>query len=451
MSVSPTPGSRSPIVRRIGGVLVTLGLVTVSAGCGPADDVSPSGSAGIGTTTEHSRIRIRDTTGPRGHDRSTPVEVDRATGRLAVSHPGGVLVLDAISLEVVADLPVSGVVHLDPLGDDRHLAVSTGDGVSLLDMGTWGQMHGDHDHHYTAEPRLRGRWLPIDDAGHVVVHDGRTVVVDDSTGTIYHGRAEDLDRAVTADDPLRSLKSVRSGRPHRGIGVGLADGTMLGTLGGGGPRSGLVARDATGRETARSERCPEVHAQAAAAEAIGFGCTGAVVVYRHGEFRTVPAPDPDGRITTLSGHPDSALLWGDYSPSPADGSAPRRLVSIVDTERSTMRLLEVPAGYSTRSFGRDADGRALLLGTDGVLRVFDLSTATRAAELPLIGPWTVPADRREPCPALFVAGGIAYVTDPAGRALVAVDLHDGSEVGRVVLPVVPMEIDGVSGEVPGRH
>ena len=429
--------------------LIALGLTAVLSACGTEDTGSQGPEATAGSASDSSAAG--SPTGTSGD----PIESDQATARLAVSHPDGVLVLDAATLEVVADLPAATIKRLDPLGDNRHMAVAGEDGFALLDMGTWGESHDDHGHYYTAAPEIRGGWLPAGKPGHVVVHDGRTVIFDDSTGAMLHGKMEDLGRAIGDGNPQQAFKRIESEHAHHGVGVGLADGTILSTLGDEKTRVGVIARDATGRETARSERCPDVHGEAAAADAVGFGCTGAVVVYRDRGFRAVATPDPKGRITTLSGHPTSPVLFGNYSTKDADDAgdkAERKYqISFVDTDASTMRVVEVPADYSFRSFGRDPDGGALLLGTDGVLRVFDAATGTQSAEYPVIDPWEVPEDWKEPRPALFVAGATAYVSEPATRSVLAVDLKDGSEIKRAEIPAIPIEIDGVSGDSPSGH
>lgn len=89
-----------------------------------------------------------------GASSAAPVatEQESATPRLALSYDGGVLILDANSLDQVADIPVEGFTRLNSAGNGRNVFVSTSDGFQVLDMGTWTESHGDHGHSYTATP-----------------------------------------------------------------------------------------------------------------------------------------------------------------------------------------------------------------------------------------------------------------------------------------------------------
>lgn len=91
-------------------------------------------------------------------------EAAERTPRLAAAYDGGLLVLDGLTLELVADLELPGFNRLNPAGDGRHVLVSTtaGDepGFQVLDLGTWAEAHGDHAHYFTAEPELTDVVLP---------------------------------------------------------------------------------------------------------------------------------------------------------------------------------------------------------------------------------------------------------------------------------------------------
>src|SRR3712207_3371225 len=58
-------------------------------------------------------------------------EVAASTPRLALTHDGGVLLLDAMTLETIADLPLDGFSRLNAAGDGRHLLVSTRGGFRV--------------------------------------------------------------------------------------------------------------------------------------------------------------------------------------------------------------------------------------------------------------------------------------------------------------------------------
>lgn len=95
------------------------------------------------------------------------VEVTSPEPRLALTYDGGILVVDATELDVVANLPLDGFNRLGPAGDDRHVFVSTTGGFRALDTGSWSDAHGDHSHHFAGTPALTDLTFPADKPGHV--------------------------------------------------------------------------------------------------------------------------------------------------------------------------------------------------------------------------------------------------------------------------------------------
>ena len=63
----------------------------------------------------------------------------------------------------------------------------------------------------------------------------------------------------------------------------------------------------------------------------------------------------------------------------------------------------------------------------------------------MIDAWTEPDEWQAPMPNLHVQDGIAYVSDPQARRLVAVDLADGSTVAETSLDEPTIELTGVEG------
>src|SRR5690625_1010385 len=57
--------------------------------------------------------------------RSVAAEVTNPQARLVATYDGGITVLDAETLEEVTDIPLDGFNRLNPLGDQRTVAVST--------------------------------------------------------------------------------------------------------------------------------------------------------------------------------------------------------------------------------------------------------------------------------------------------------------------------------------
>ena len=173
--------------------------------------------------------------------------------------------LDATTLEVLADESLEGFNRLNPAGDGRHFLVSTQGGFQLLDGGAWAEPHGDHDHYYTADPQLTDVVFPAETPGHVVAHAGRTVLFDDGTGDVTA-----FDSAHVADDDLEP-SGFSTPDAHHGVAVELTDGTMLVSDGTEDSRSGVRILDADGEEIAARDDCPSVHGETVAAgEAVGY-------------------------------------------------------------------------------------------------------------------------------------------------------------------------------------
>ncbi|TXG89927.1 hypothetical protein DW322_06510 [Rhodococcus rhodnii] len=363
--------------------------------------------------------------------------VDSATPRLAVSYDGGILVLDADTLDVVGQEDAEGFVRINPAGDGRHVFVSGADGFTALDTGTW----TDGGTHYTADPSLTGITFGATTPGHVVRHDGRTVLFDDGTGRVLV-----LDPAELASGDAAVTREYTTPEAHHGVAVELSDGTLITTEGNEDERHSVVARGPGDEEIARTDDCPGVHGEAVAdGETVIVGCENGLVLYRDGAFRKVSSLDPYGRIGNQAGDEESAFVLGDYKVDPdAELERPER-VSITNVRSGELTLVDLPASHTFRSLARGPHGEALVLGTDGALHVIDPETARVTRSIEVVDPWTEPGKWQSPRPALFVADHTAYVTDPATDSLHAVDIESGAVTASATLPETPNEITGVTG------
>ncbi|MGY1823253.1 zinc metallochaperone AztD [Geodermatophilus sp. SYSU D00079] len=393
-------------------------------------------------STDAGRPAAAPTTSPAGdgHDagEATATEVGASAPRLAITYDGGVQVLDAATLQVLADEPVEGFARLNEAGDGRHLLVSTTGGFQVLDAGTWAEPHGDHAHYYTGEPELTDVTFPAERPGHVVAHAGRTVLFDDGTGQVT---AFDSD-AVT--DPEREVREYTTPSAHHGVAVELEDGRMLvsdGTEDGG---TGVRVLDAAGAEIAASDDCPGVHGETVAAgEAIVIGCQDGAVLYAGGRLTKIDSPDEYGRIGNQFGTEASPIVLGDYERSAEDRSS---TVALIDTTTARMSLVDLPAPYWYRSFGRGPDGEGLVLTYDGALQVIDPVSGTITRSIPVTAPWEESDDWQDPHPQVHVVDGMAYVTEPASKHVHAVDVESGEVWKSAQLEVTPNELRGVSGD-----
>ncbi|MGY2066778.1 zinc metallochaperone AztD [Blastococcus sp. SYSU DS0619] len=380
-----------------------------------------------------------DAASPSTSDAASAEAVSDAQPRLTLTYDGGVLVLDAATLDVVGDHALDGFLRINAAGDGRHALVTTDEGFQVLDAGVW----TDGATSYAGDSELTDDVFPADTAGHVVVHGDRTVLFADGTGDIESFATADLLDA----DGLPETRSWTSEEAHHGVAIELEDGTLLSTLGDEEGRSGVRVLDPSGEEVARSEDCPGVHGEGTVAgEVAVFGCEDGVLVY-DGGFTKLTAPDPFGRTGNVFTSETSPVALGDYKDDPdAEGYLLSQL-ALVDTAADRLQVLPLPDGvqYTFRDLARGPEDEAVVLGTDGSLHLLDEESGELLASHPVIDAWEGPAEWQDPHPALKVHDGIAYVTDPAANAIHAVDLATGEVLASGELDVTPNEIAVVTG------
>jgi len=415
--------SRSPIPVGVAGLGVAALLVT---GCSsdPAASADP-GSSSSGSSSSSAS--------------SSAETVAAAQPRITLTYDGGLLVLDAETLDVVGDLPIEGFTRVNAAGDGRHVLVTTDEGFQVLDTGVW----TDGGDSYATDPVLTDDVFAADTAGHVVVHGDRTVLFADGSGDITSFETAALRDA----DGLPETESWESEAAHHGVAIELEDGSLLSTIGDSEARTGVRVLDAEGTEVARSEDCPDVHGEGTVAgEVAVFGCTDGVLVY-DGAFTKLDAPDEYGRTGNVFTTESSPVAFGDYN---ADPDAEGYLLSqfaLVDAASKELQVVTLPdgVGYTFRDLARGPADEAVLLGTDGAVHVFDEVSGELLASHPVIDPWEGPAEWQDPHPAVKVHDGIAYVTDPAADAVHAVDLATGEVLATGELDATPNEIAVVTG------
>ncbi|MDR1387357.1 MAG: hypothetical protein LBJ44_07190 [Propionibacteriaceae bacterium] len=413
---------------RVVGPLLAAALAAVLAGCGanaPAGDPSVSDSPSAAAATE----------------------TQAAQPRIAYTYDGGIVVLDATSLETLADIPLDGFNRLNSAGDGRHLVVSTSGGFRLLDLGAYGVPHGGHSHYYIADPVLTDITFAAQTPGHVVSHDDQTALFDDGTGRVTLIEADEI------GDPDAPRREYSAAAPHHGVAVLMGDGVLLVTEGTTDYRSTVQAVDQQDQVLAQSADCPGVHGEAVAAgEVVVFGCQGGVLLYQDGVFSRLEAPSATASVGTQVGGEDSAVVLGDYEDED-DGAAGPNRVSLTDTATAQFQVVDLPAGvsYSSRSLARDQEGAALVLGTDGALHVIDPLSRSLVASHPVLPAWSLPDEWQQTRPTIAMLDGMAYITDPAAQKLYVVYPKSGQIWKTVDLAHVPNEITGVSGDGGGEH
>jgi hypothetical protein len=170
-----------------------------------------------------------------------------------------------------------------------------------------------------------------------------------------------------------------------------------------------------------------------------------MLIYREGQVSKVTSPDAYGRMGNQAGSPKSPVILGDYKVEKNAALERPTRISLVNTETGDLRLVELGASYSFRSLARGPAGEAMVLGTDGALRLIDPLTGDTNSSIPVVAKWEESEAWQDPRPTLFVQGSTAYITEPATSRIHSVDLASGKVTKSAELPQVPNELTGVSG------
>lgn len=441
-----SPSRTRPV---LGGLAaLTLLPLAACAGGSTTADRSDTGSSSTAPSSTASSPAAASSTGPLPG--SGEREVSRVTPRVLVADTTGLTLLDADSGAVLhRDARKDSFLRLNPAGDGRRVLVTDGDRFTVYDTGIEVQPHGDHAHAYTYAPGLTQVSYPSKKAGHVVAHAGRTVLFGDGDGSILSVATEDLGNGSA---PTQRSKTKAA---HHGVAVALADGSLLHTEGTEDARSTVtVTKD--GKTLGTTDDCPGVHGEATAqadrsGDVVVLGCENGPVVWRGGSFHKVPVKDAYARSGNLAGSDDSPVVLGDYKvDKDAETEHPTR-VSLIDTRNDSVRLVELGSTYWFRSLARGPEGEALVLTADGKLVVIDPDKGTISKRIPVISAWKEPAEWQDAGPSIKVVGERAYVTDPAKKQLVVVDLASGAVLKRHTLPTAPVEIAVTDGKPAGKH
>lgn len=431
--------------RRTSAAAGAAALTMLLAACGGND--SPGEPESPPTDSEQTEDHGEDDPEDDDHEGEEgrgATEASARTPRLALTYDGGLLVVDASTGALEADLPLAGFNRINAAGDGRHVLVSTEGGWAPLDTGTWSAGHGDHDHYYTAAPQLHDVLVPAEIPAHVVNHDGLTALFDDGTGDVTVLESESWTDAVEAGE-VEAVRTHATDEAHHGVAVADRDGRLLLTIGDSEARTGAYVIDADGEVIDGSEECPGVHGETVAdGDLFLVGCEDGVLVLHDDHFHKISSPDDFGRIGNAFGVEDSPLVLGDYRDDP-DGGISLSQVALIDAEAETLDLVEIGAQYTWRGLARGASGEALVLGNDGALRVIDPATGEVERSIDVIDAWDVPEDWQAAHPALLELAGMAYVTEPSTGALHAVDYAGGEVWQSWELPHAPIEIAGATG------
>ncbi|MGG5259151.1 hypothetical protein [Phycicoccus avicenniae] len=424
----------NPRLRALRPAALLLAPAVALAGCASAEDPrSPAPSATASRTVG-------------GDER----EVRGVQPRVLLAHERGLTLVDASTGKTVQEEAREGFLRLNDAGDGRHVVVADGDAFRVYDTGIERQPHGDHDHAFEYTPGLTDVSYAAAHAGHVVPHQGRTVLFGDGDGSIQVVPTEQVGSDVAP------VERMRTPAPHHGVAVAVEDG-ILTTHGTEEARSSIrLVRD--GKVVTQTDDCAGVHGEAAAApdadggDVVLFGCEDGPVVFRGGAFHKVPVTDDYARTGNAAGSPASPVVMTDYKvDQDADAVERTTRIALVDTLTDRLRLVDLGASYWFRSLARGEDGEGVVLTTDGSLAVVDVEKGSVARRIPVIAPWQEKDDWQEPGPVLRVVGDTAFVTDAEKRELVVADLATGRVTARHALEHTPVEMVAATGEAPHDH
>lgn len=275
--------------------------------------------------------------------------------------------------------------------------------------------------------------------GHVVRHAGKTVLYADGTSDTTI-----VDTAALAGaDTLPPAEVIPGTTAHHGVSIVLSDGTLLTTIGDDDGRTGARAVDTGGEEIARAENCPGIHGEGTAAgETVVFGCEDGALMYHHGRFEKLDAPDEYGRMGNAYVSESSPLIVGDYKDDPDAEGVLLTQIALIDPDAHTLEVVDLPdgLGYTWRGVVRGPGDKAYLLGTDGAMHVVDPATGEISESYDVIDAWEPPAEWQDPHPGMVVDGDISYINEPATSTIHAVDLTTGEVVASGQTPGVPNEM-----------
>ena len=396
--------SRHPFRRRHAAVLGALALSL--AACGTDTDSSDE----AGATPE-------------------PVEVDAATPRLVVAYADHVEVFDATTIESEGTVATDSAPYVQTAADGRHVftLAHQDEKIGLIDAGTWVEAHGDHGHFFTTDPSETE--LTLDHLSyHAVSDDERSVIWYDDQGSFGVLDHDELEGGTVEPQVFEV------GAPHHGVAVPTADGGFLASVAVDGEATGVAVLDATGTETNRFETCPGLHGETHVGETgYAFGCGTGILVVDAGQARNIASPVEGAGTGTLASDHESPVVAGTLSAE--DQPELDTKLALYDTAANTASVVELGAPFSNVVV---SEGRAIVIGTDGALRVVDLASGT-VTTVPAIAEWEKTEDWKEDRPYLAVAGDTLWITDPFAGAIHTLDLTTNA--------LETAEVDGKPGRL----
>lgn len=317
------------------------------------------------------------------------------------------------------------------------------DAVQILDGGIWQEQHGNHAHDHKQPPALLGARLSGVRPTHYEAFGGQAALFFDGN----------KDSAAPASVTLLSDASLAKGASGMALATQTLGTYMHGTAEPRGDYLLTTWRDPATTSTLPSQvelhhrhddhfhfeqrftpPCPGLHGSYSNATYSAFGCTDGVLLIeqRGSQFSSKKIPNAAelgaSRIGTLMGHAD----WGQFI-----GIAGHKFFAIDPVAGNMREIAWAPAGVERVTQAVDAQGRNLLvLDKTGTLHILSLADWSKRAEIrnvianmPTAAPW--------PALAVSRAAGKAWLSDPNGKQLHAIDLSTARVASTVALTFSP--------------
>lgn len=388
----------NPTTRRTPRLLSALGL---AAGLALTATACSSGPA-AGPTPDRSSA----TTEPHGWVAGATEAQEPQLRLLAVAATGETVLHDLLDDDTTALEDIDAPAHAAT--DGRFLATSDDERTTITDGGAWTVDHGDHTHHYDAEPRVVGT---LDGGGPVELHSSETRT---TVTWPERGRAVALDRAALGRGEIESGTRVEAS-------VLLPFGALLVA----GTPDGVRVLDADGAPTGAEAACADPAGGIVTRAAAVVGCAdGAVLVDEDGSTRTVVLPAGAERPTSFAaraGRPTVAGIAGDAG------------AWLLDSRAGTWRLLATERPLVQVTAVDDADEHVVGIDDTGRVVVVTASTGAVVTTEPLVDVGASPV--------LQLDAQRAYVADAGSAEVHEVDFADDARVARTIrLPVAPVAL-----------
>ncbi|BDD05463.1 hypothetical protein [Aureibacter tunicatorum] len=308
------------------------------------------------------------------------------------------------------------------------------DYVESFDSGI--EAHGDHAHSGTA--KIGGMHSHASKPTHVKSKLGEFLVFNDGSGTLSVGKESRIGR----DEEMRELDLGLTA--HHGAMAAFKNGNYavtekLGDPGGLPEQVILINGDGQRVEDFESIATPGIHGSASNNDLAVFGSVAGVLIVHD-----------DGKQDIIEYPEDFAESWigsliSTYDANKFLGAVRGKGMYIVDVEAKSISELLMHDNILKTAVSTDKKTIALLL-QDGSLIYFDLESKSEVFNEQVIGAIPVQEGHGNTSPQLALSAKYAYISDPASKELLQIDLEHPDDVMVHELDHVPYSLITLGAE-----